>query len=49
VPQALCRHLLVREISKGGWLAIVLVIAIVLLLVYWPRIASWVERRWFRG
>jgi len=48
VPLALGRHLLFREISKGGWLAIALVIAIVLLLIYWPRIAAWVERRWFR-
>ena len=45
---ALGRHLLAREISKGGLLAIVLVIAIALLVLYWPRIAAWVERRWFR-
>jgi len=49
VPLALGRHLLFREISKGGWLAIALVIAIILLMVYWPRISEWVERRWFRG
>jgi len=49
VPLALGRHLLFREISKGGWLAIALVIAIVLLMIYWPRIAAWVERRWFKG
>lgn len=49
VPLALGRHLVFREISKGGWLAIVLVIAVVLLLIYWPRIAAWIERRWFRG
>ena len=48
VPLALGRHLLFREISRGGWLAIALVVAIVLLLIYWPRIAAWVERRWFR-
>lgn len=48
VPIALGRHLLFREISKGGWLAIVLVIAVVLLLVYWPRIAAWIEQRWFK-
>jgi hypothetical protein len=48
VPQALGRHLLFREISKGGWLALALVIAIILLLIYWSRIAAWVERRWFR-
>jgi hypothetical protein len=48
VPLALGRHLLFREISKGGWLAIALVIVAILLLVYGPRIAAWVERRWFR-
>jgi hypothetical protein len=48
VPVALGRHLLFREISKGGWLTIVLVVAIVLLMLYWSRIAAWAERRWFR-
>jgi hypothetical protein len=48
VPLALGRHLLFREISNGGWLAIALVVAVVLLLAYWPRIAAWAERRWFR-
>jgi hypothetical protein len=48
MPLALGRHLLFREISKGGLLAIVLVIVAVLLLLYWPRIAAWIERRWFR-
>jgi len=43
------RHLLFREISMDGWLAVALIVAIVLLVVYWPRIAIWVERRWFRG
>jgi len=33
--------------SRGGWLAILLVIAVVLLAIYWPWIAAWVERRWF--
>jgi len=46
---ALGRHLLFREISEGGWLAIGLVVAIVVLMICWPRIAAWVERRWFRG
>jgi hypothetical protein len=49
---ALGRHLLFREISEGGWPAIALVamvVAIVVLMIYWPRIAAWVERRWFRG
>jgi len=46
MPLALGRHLLAREISKSGWLAIALIIAIVLLMLYWPRITVWVERRW---
>lgn len=48
VPLAFGRHLLFREISKGGWLAIALVIAVVLLVIYWPRVAAWAERRWFK-
>jgi len=48
VPLALGRHLLFREISNGGWLAVVLVIAIVALMIYWPRVAAWVEQRWLR-
>jgi hypothetical protein len=45
VPLALGRHLLGRAIEEHGWLAIVLVVVLVLLVIYWPRIASWVERR----
>jgi len=48
VPLALGRHLLFREISRGGWVAVLAVIAIVLLLIYWPRVAAWIERRWGR-
>jgi len=46
VPLALGRHLLFREISRGGWIAVLAVVAIVLLLIYWPRVAAWIERRW---
>jgi hypothetical protein len=45
---AVGRHLLGRAIEEHGWLAIALVVALVLLVIYWPRIAAWVERRWFR-
>jgi cell division protein FtsW (lipid II flippase) len=44
---AVGRHLLSQAIEEFGWVAIVLVIALVLLVIYWPRIAAWVERRWF--
>jgi hypothetical protein len=43
---ALGRHLLFREISRGGWIAVVAVIAIVLLIRYWPRLVERGERWW---
>ena len=46
MPLALGRHLIFREISSGGWIAIAAVIAIVLLLVYWPRIIARLEHWW---
>lgn len=48
MPLALGRHLLFREITSGGWIAVAAAIAIVLLLIFWPRIVAWIERRWGR-
>jgi hypothetical protein len=43
---ALGRHLLFREIGRGGWIAIVAFIAIVLLIRFWPPLVERVERWW---
>jgi hypothetical protein len=40
------------QLLEDGWPVIITFIAIILvflLIVYWPRFAAWIERRWFRG
>jgi hypothetical protein len=46
MPLALGGHLLYREISKGNWVVVVALVAVVLLLRFWPQVVAWVERRW---
>jgi hypothetical protein len=49
VPLALGGHFLFHRTAEGGLLGIVLVLVAIALIVYWPRIAAWVEKRWFGG
>jgi hypothetical protein len=35
-----------RLLAQRGWLAILAGVAIVMLVIYWPRFVAWVERQW---
>jgi hypothetical protein len=40
------RHLLLHELGLSGWVAILAVVAIVLLVRFWPLVLERVERWW---
>jgi hypothetical protein len=49
VPLALGGHYLFHRAAEGGWAGILLALALIALIIWWPRIAAWIEQRWFRG
>lgn len=45
MPLALGGHFLFREISHGSWIVVVAIVAVLLLLRFWPQVVAWLERR----
>lgn len=35
-----------KHLAEGGLVVVLAAFAIVALVIYWPRFADWVERRW---
>jgi len=35
-----------RHLAEGGLIVVLAAIAIVVLVLYWPRFTDWIERRW---
>jgi uncharacterized membrane protein YhhN len=46
---ALGRGFALRHLAHGGLIAILAAVAIVALVIYWPRITAWIERHWRSG
>lgn len=47
MPLAFGGHFVFEQLLKGGWIAVIAAVAMVALVLGWPRITAWIERRWY--